>query len=44
MFCSFCRENYLFNCLCPKCIAQADDPDITSEEEEDDDMDADEDN
>ncbi|XP_051894558.1 histone-lysine N-trimethyltransferase SMYD5 isoform X1 [Pristis pectinata] len=28
------RENYLFVCSCPKCVAQADDPDLTSEEEE----------
>ncbi|XP_015273772.1 PREDICTED: SET and MYND domain-containing protein 5 [Gekko japonicus] len=28
------RENYLFTCSCPKCLAQADDPDVTSEEEE----------
>ncbi|KAH0615724.1 hypothetical protein JD844_026077 [Phrynosoma platyrhinos] len=28
------RENYLFVCSCPKCLAQADDPDVTSEEEE----------
>ncbi|XP_060103236.1 histone-lysine N-trimethyltransferase SMYD5 [Heteronotia binoei] len=28
------RENYLFICSCPKCLAQADDPDVTSEEEE----------
>nr|XP_014345514.1 PREDICTED: SET and MYND domain-containing protein 5 [Latimeria chalumnae] len=27
-------ENYLFVCSCPKCLAQADDPDVTSEEEE----------
>ena len=29
-----CRENYLFVCSCPKCLAQANDPDVTSEEEE----------
>lgn len=28
------RENYLFTCSCPKCLAQADDPDVTSDEEE----------
>uniref|UniRef100_A0A8D0HB95 Protein-lysine N-trimethyltransferase SMYD5 n=1 Tax=Sphenodon punctatus TaxID=8508 RepID=A0A8D0HB95_SPHPU len=28
------RENYLFICSCPKCLAQADDLSITSEEEE----------
>ncbi|KAL5022319.1 hypothetical protein ScPMuIL_001474 [Solemya velum] len=28
------RENYLFQCICPKCLSQADDPDLTSEEEE----------
>uniref|UniRef100_A0A8D0AXU0 Protein-lysine N-trimethyltransferase SMYD5 n=1 Tax=Salvator merianae TaxID=96440 RepID=A0A8D0AXU0_SALMN len=28
------RENYLFVCSCPKCLAQADDPDVTSEEDE----------
>uniref|UniRef100_A0A8B9I959 Protein-lysine N-trimethyltransferase SMYD5 n=1 Tax=Anser brachyrhynchus TaxID=132585 RepID=A0A8B9I959_9AVES len=28
------RENYLFACSCPKCLAQADDPDATSDEEE----------
>ncbi|XP_006629574.2 histone-lysine N-trimethyltransferase SMYD5 [Lepisosteus oculatus] len=28
------RENYLFVCSCPKCHSQADDPDVTSEEEE----------
>uniref|UniRef100_V9KWB1 Protein-lysine N-trimethyltransferase SMYD5 n=1 Tax=Callorhinchus milii TaxID=7868 RepID=V9KWB1_CALMI len=28
------RENYLFTCSCPKCLAQASDPDLTSEEEE----------
>ncbi|XP_062839707.1 histone-lysine N-trimethyltransferase SMYD5 isoform X1 [Anolis carolinensis] len=28
------RENYLFVCSCPKCLAQADDPDLTSEEED----------
>uniref|UniRef100_A0A8C8RDN3 Protein-lysine N-trimethyltransferase SMYD5 n=1 Tax=Pelusios castaneus TaxID=367368 RepID=A0A8C8RDN3_9SAUR len=28
------RENYLFTCSCPKCLAQADDASVTSEEEE----------
>ncbi|XP_072353849.1 protein-lysine N-trimethyltransferase SMYD5 [Scyliorhinus torazame] len=28
------RDNYLFICSCPKCVAQMDDPDLTSEEEE----------
>lgn len=27
------RENYLFECDCPKCIAEIEDPDVTSEEE-----------
>jgi hypothetical protein len=27
------RENYLFSCACPRCLEQADDPDVTSEEE-----------
>lgn len=31
------RENYLFNCSCPKCLAEADDPNVTSEEEEEED-------
>ncbi|XP_030571930.1 SET and MYND domain-containing protein 5 [Drosophila novamexicana] len=35
------RENYIFVCQCPKCRAQATDPDITSDEEEDDDEDMD---
>ncbi|KAB1266778.1 SET and MYND domain-containing protein 5 [Camelus dromedarius] len=29
------RENYLFVCSCPKCLAEADEPNVTSEEEED---------
>ncbi|KAL3863353.1 hypothetical protein ACJMK2_005112 [Sinanodonta woodiana] len=29
----YLRDNYLFSCSCEKCLAQADDPDITSEEE-----------
>jgi len=37
------RENYLFICLCEKCVSQADDPDMTSEEEEEDDDDDDDD-
>ncbi|XP_048952090.1 protein-lysine N-trimethyltransferase SMYD5 isoform X2 [Canis lupus baileyi] len=28
------RENYLFVCSCPKCLAEADEPNVTSEEEE----------
>ncbi|NWY72280.1 SMYD5 protein, partial [Erithacus rubecula] len=28
------RENYLFTCSCPKCLAQADEADVTSDEEE----------
>ncbi|XP_067124318.1 histone-lysine N-trimethyltransferase SMYD5-like [Centruroides vittatus] len=28
------RENYLFTCTCPKCEAQMDDPDITSDDDE----------
>lgn len=31
------RENYLFSCSCEKCISQADDPDMTSEEEDESD-------
>ncbi|XP_067884766.1 histone-lysine N-trimethyltransferase SMYD5 [Heterodontus francisci] len=34
------RENYLFVCSCPKCVAQAGDPDLTSEEEEEIEADA----
>lgn len=33
------RENYIFVCQCPKCKAQASDPDVTSDEEDDDEMD-----
>ncbi|CAG9769245.1 unnamed protein product [Ceutorhynchus assimilis] len=29
----YLKENYLFTCLCPKCISEGDDPDVTSEEE-----------
>ncbi|XP_067560814.1 histone-lysine N-trimethyltransferase SMYD5 isoform X3 [Pseudorca crassidens] len=29
------RENYLFVCSCPKCLAEADEPNMTSEEEDD---------
>uniref|UniRef100_A0AAY4DK97 Protein-lysine N-trimethyltransferase SMYD5 n=1 Tax=Denticeps clupeoides TaxID=299321 RepID=A0AAY4DK97_9TELE len=29
------RENYLFVCSCSKCTSQADEPDVTSDEEED---------
>ncbi|XP_032094190.1 SET and MYND domain-containing protein 5 [Thamnophis elegans] len=32
--CKILQENYLFICSCPKCLAQAEDPDVTSEEEE----------
>uniref|UniRef100_G3VS87 Protein-lysine N-trimethyltransferase SMYD5 n=1 Tax=Sarcophilus harrisii TaxID=9305 RepID=G3VS87_SARHA len=28
------RENYLFVCSCPKCLAEAEDPSVTSDEEE----------
>ncbi|XP_076861994.1 protein-lysine N-trimethyltransferase SMYD5 [Brachyhypopomus gauderio] len=28
------RENYLFACSCQRCLSQADDPDVTSEDEE----------
>ncbi|KAH8288896.1 hypothetical protein KR054_011632 [Drosophila jambulina] len=31
------RENYIFVCQCPKCRAQASDPDVTSDESDDDD-------
>jgi hypothetical protein len=31
---TFNRENYLFVCQCPKCLSEADDADITSDEEE----------
>ncbi|XP_043544872.1 SET and MYND domain-containing protein 5 isoform X1 [Chiloscyllium plagiosum] len=34
------RENYLFVCSCPKCVAQATDPDLTSDEEEEIEADA----
>jgi len=30
------RENYLFSCECQKCTDEADDPDVTSDEEEED--------
>ncbi|GLV44238.1 SET and MYND domain containing class 5 [Carabus blaptoides fortunei] len=30
---TFLAENYMFVCDCPKCQSQADDPDVTSEEE-----------
>lgn len=33
------QENYLFKCECVKCHEQANDPDVTSDEEEDDDED-----
>ncbi|XP_062903248.1 histone-lysine N-trimethyltransferase SMYD5 [Mobula hypostoma] len=32
------RENYLFVCSCPKCVAQAGDLDLTSEEEEEEEV------
>ncbi|XP_023655717.1 protein-lysine N-trimethyltransferase SMYD5 [Paramormyrops kingsleyae] len=35
------RENYLFTCSCPKCVAQMDEPDVTSEEEEEDEAEGD---
>ncbi|KAK3919604.1 SET and MYND domain-containing protein 5 [Frankliniella fusca] len=35
------RENYLFNCQCIKCEAQAGDPDITSDDEGDNDSEED---
>ena len=28
-------ENYLFKCGCVKCLSEADDPNVTSEEEDD---------
>lgn len=34
-------ENYLFVCQCENCVLQADDPDMTSEEEECSDSDED---
>ena len=30
------RGNYLFNCQCSRCLSEADQPDVTSEEEMDD--------
>ncbi|XP_062619027.1 histone-lysine N-trimethyltransferase SMYD5-like [Saccostrea cucullata] len=30
------KENYLFICECPKCLSEADDPDVTSSEDEED--------
>lgn len=35
------RENYLFTCDCPKCLCEADEPDVTSDEEEEEEMDED---
>ena len=32
----FFRDNYLFQCGCVKCLSEADQPDVTSEEEEED--------
>ena len=35
-----CRENYLFNCMCSKCIeGSVTEPDVTSEEEEEEEED-----
>ncbi|XP_064428386.1 histone-lysine N-trimethyltransferase SMYD5 isoform X4 [Mirounga angustirostris] len=36
------RENYLFVCSCPKCLAEADEPNVTSEEDEEDEDDEEE--
>ena len=41
VFCVFLRENYLFNCTCPKCESQSGDPDVTSSEDDDDSMEED---
>lgn len=38
------KENYLFTCDCPKCLNEADEPDVTSDEEEDEEEGMDEDN
>lgn len=35
------RENYLFLCQCNRCLAEAGEPDQTSEDESEDDMDED---
>ena len=35
----FCRENYLFNCACVKCQAEADDDDVTSDDMDDNESD-----
>ncbi|XP_056005253.1 histone-lysine N-trimethyltransferase SMYD5-like [Ostrea edulis] len=32
----YLKENYLFVCQCPKCLSEADEPDVTSDEEEED--------
>ena len=32
----FLKENYIFLCECPKCLAQSNDPNETSEDEDDD--------
>jgi hypothetical protein len=32
----FIRQNYLFTCNCPKCEIQAEDADVTSEDESED--------
>lgn len=33
------RDNYIFLCQCPKCISQADEPDLTSDDDDDEDYD-----
>lgn len=35
------RDNYIFLCQCPKCILQADEPDLTSDDDEEFDVDCD---
>lgn len=35
------RENYLFTCDCSKCLSEADEPDVTSDEEDEKEMDED---
>ena len=37
------RGNYLFNCQCGRCLSEADQPDVTSEEEMEDEDEEDED-
>lgn len=34
----YLREMYLFDCKCDKCLAEADDPDVTSDSEVDEEM------